>query len=263
MSDSQAIHESLSIIVHGPSKAGKSTFANTSPAPRLLVDAEMAYRFLPGKKVFWDPHTEAPPIYDGSWETCVVITREYSDMQKTYEWLNSGQHPFTSVVIDSVSEIQSRAKDTLASSGRLDQQTWGDLLYEMDKLIRGFRDLTEHKIKPVRAVVLTAMTQLKDGKYRPYVQGQLQVKLPYFMDVIGFLYPTTIQDPNDPTKAPVEVRQMLTRNHDLFEAGERVQGRLPNPVVNPTVPDMLAMVFPPEATEQTEETVTTAPANKE
>lgn len=232
------------MILHGGSKAGKSTLTNTTFPPRLLIDAEMAYRFLPGVKIFWDPKIEEPPKNTGLWETCVVIVREYADMAKAYEWLNAGQHPFRSLGIDSISEIQSRCRDQLTASGQMSQQLWGDLLYEMDKLVRGFRDLTEHPRNPIEAVILTAMTQMKDGKYRPYVQGALQVKLPYFLDVIGYLYVATEQDPGDPTKTLEPERRLLVNPHDMFEAGERVQGRLPNPVRNPTIPEMLALVFP-------------------
>lgn len=243
-------HVALSAIVHGGSKAGKSTLLNTSHAPRLLIDAEMAYRFLPGEKVFWDPKTEAPPRHDGTWETCVVVVREYADMAKAYEWLNSGDHDFRSLNIDSISEVQSRCRDKMNSSGQMNQQLWGDLLYEMDKLVRGFRDLTEHEKNPLETVFLSAMTQMKDGKYRPYVQGQLQVKLPYFLDVIGYLYVANVADPNDPTKPATAQRQMLVNPHDMFEAGERVQGKLPNPVVFPTIPGMLEQVFGPYPTKK-------------
>jgi hypothetical protein len=58
----------LSILVHADTKTGKSTFAATCPKPMLLLDAEAAYRFLPGTKVFWNPMTDAPPQYDGTWE---------------------------------------------------------------------------------------------------------------------------------------------------------------------------------------------------
>lgn len=233
----------MSFVIHGGSKAGKSTFCHSSHPPRLLIDAEMAYRFLPGVKIFWDPQTQEPPMPNGLWETCVVIVREYADMQKAYEWLQAGRHGFRSLGIDSISEVQSRFKDQLTASGQMNQQLWGDLLYEMDKLVRGFRDLTEHPTNPLEVVVLTAMTQMKDGKYRPYVQGQLQVKLPYFMDVIGYLYVANEQDPNDPTKPAVSYRRMLVNPHDMFEAGERVQGRLPNPVPSPNIPAMLDLVF--------------------
>ena len=242
------INRALSILVHGDSKVGKSTLGNSTPAPRLLVDAEAAYRFLPehmqsGKMVFWDPHIENPPEA-GEWETCVVKTFDFATMKRVLEWLNSGVHPFRSVTIDSISEIQSRAKDDLTSSGKMTQQLWGDLLYEMDKLVRGFRDLTEHPTKPLEAVVLTAMTQAqKDGKYRPYVQGQLAVKLPYFLDVLGYLYVDNVQDPSDPTAPAEPVRRLLVAPHDLFQAGERVGGRLGTVVTNPKVTDMLDAVF--------------------
>lgn len=239
-------HRSLSILVHADTKVGKSTFANTAPAPRLLLDAEAAARFLPGRKVMWDPMTEQPPKADDSWDTCVVNVRDYSIMLKAYEWLNSGQHEFRSVIIDSISEVQTRVKEQLEGEGRMTQQLWGDLLNSMERLIRGFRDLTEHPIRPLEAVVLTAMTQMRDGKYRPYVQGQLQIKMPYFLDVIGYLYiEEQPVDPEDPTKGTRKIRKMLVVPHVQFEAGERVQGRLGDIITEPNVCDMIDKVFGP------------------
>jgi hypothetical protein len=235
----------LSILVHADTKVGKSTFGNTTPAPRLFLDAEAAYRFLPGTKVFWDPVREAPPQYDGTWETCVVIIREYSVMTKALEWLVSGQHPFISVVIDSISEVQTKCKDQISPDGVMKIQLWGELLTHMERTVRAFRDLTEHPTRPLQAVVITAMTQMKDGKFRPFVQGQLQVKLPYFLDVIGYMYVESEPNAQDPTAPPQKVRKLLVTPHVQFEAGERVQGRLGDIVVNPTVPTMLDAVFGP------------------
>jgi len=237
----------LSILVHADTKVGKSTFGNTTPAPRLLLDVEAAYRFLPGVKVFWDPMKEAPPTYDGSWETCVVLVRDYSVMLRAYEWLASGQHPFRSVVIDSITELQVKCKDQITGMDiEMTQQRWGELLVHMERLIRGFRDLTEHPIHPIEAIVITAMTVMRDGKWRPYVQGALMTKLPYFLDVIGYLYvEAVVQD--DPTAQPIVSRKMLVVPHPQFEAGERVQGRLGDVVIDPSVPGMLTAVFGPES----------------
>lgn len=239
---------SLSLLVHSDTKVGKSTLLNTMPAPRLMIDAEAAYRFLPGRKVFWDPMSETPPIYDGTWETCVVIVRSYPQVKRAYEWLNSGQHPFVSVGLDSISEIQTRAKNDLKGEGRMSIQLWGDLLDDMETLVRGFRDLTEHPTRPLECVVLTAMTQLRDGKYRPYVQGQLQVKMPYFLDVIGYMFVQELPDPADPTKV-IKMRRMIVVPHIQFEAGERVQGLLGEVVDNPNLPEMLTKVFGPKPAE--------------
>lgn len=237
----------LSILVHADTKVGKSTFGNTTPAPRCIFDAEMAYRFLPGTKTFWDPTREAPPKYDGTWETCVVVVREYAHLTRGLEWLNSGQHDFISVVIDSISEVQTKCKDQISPDGVMKIQLWGELLTHMERTVRAFRDLTEHPTKPLQAVVMTAMTQLRDGKYRPYVQGQLQVKMPYFLDVIGYMYVEQVPNPNDPTQPPLKFRKMLVVPHTQFEAGERVQGRLDDIITNPTVTSMLDSVFGPVA----------------
>lgn len=239
------MNRSLSILVHADTKVGKSTFANTAPAPRLLLDTESAARFLSGTKVYWDPLRQEPPVPDGTWDTCVVTVRDYETFTRAYDWLNSGQHYFRSVVIDSVSELQDKCKYNLAVDGRMTMQLWGDLLAHMGRMIRNFRDLTEHPTKPIEAVVLTAMTQMRDGKYRPYVQGQLQTQMPYFMDVIGYMYVDEDVNPADPSAPVTKCRRMLTAKHVQFEAGERVQGRLPDVIDAPTIEGMLTAVFGP------------------
>lgn len=239
---------SISILVHADTKVGKSTLGNTAPAPRLILDAEAASRFLPGSKVYWDPQRDAPPVPDGTWETCIVTVRDYATMLSTMQWLKSGQHHFESVIIDSISEIQKRLKDQVTGGlGDMDQRKWGELLTHMEALIRELRDLTEHPTTPLTAVVITAMTENREGKWRPYVQGQLRTTLPYFVDVCGYLFVQEMP-PTDPTAAPPPpIRRMLTRPHQLYEAGERVQGRLPQFVdgddVN--VSRILDMVFGP------------------
>lgn len=251
--------KALSILVHADTKVGKSTFANTSPAPRLLLDAEAAYRFLPGTKVFWDPMRESPPqigkgridprsadVVDVDWETCVVIVRDYSAVIKAYEWLNAGSHPFVSVILDSISEVQKRCKDSMRSIDEaMDQRKWGALLDHMEWLVRGLRDLTEHPVRPLQAVVLTSMTTQRDGKWRPYVQGQLAVTMPYFLDVIGYMFVHELQN-EDPTLPPEKIRRLLVSPHSLFEAGGRVQEQLGDIVDRPTVPGMLDKVFGPD-----------------
>lgn len=234
--------KAMSILVHADTKVGKSTFANSSPAPVLYLDVEAAHRFLPREKIFWDPMTSAPPE-TGDWEVCVVIVRDYAVMIKAYEWLNSGAHPFKSVVVDSISELQKRCKDQLRSvlqDEEMNRARWGKLLDHMEWLVRGLRDLTEHPVQPVEAVVLTSMTAQRDGKWRPYVQGQLATTMPYFLDVIGYMF---VQEMEGVTGENTKVRRMLVTPHPLFEAGERVQGKLGDVIESPTVPLMLEKVF--------------------
>jgi len=236
----------MSLLVHADTKVGKTTLGWSTRAPRLILDAEMAYRFMPrGIGItFWDPMTQSPPVYDGTWESCVVLVRNYQVYLRALQWLNSGQHPFVSVFVDSISEIQTQLRDDLTESGRMSQQLWGDLLIQMERTCRQFRDLTENPVRPIEAVVLSAMTQMKEGKWRPYLQGQSQVKTPYYFDICGYLYVEQVNDPNDASVPPRKVRKMLVTPHPQYEAGERVQGRLGGDVVEqPTVIGLLDMVF--------------------
>lgn len=231
----------LSILIHGVSKAGKTTLAATAPAPRLLCDVESASRFLDIKRVYWNPAEDAPPEYDGTWDTCVVRTRDWSTVEKVYRWLESGKHPFRSLIIDSISELQNRYIESVAGRKQLTMPQWGDAYRTVGGLVRDIRDLTMHPSRPLECVVMTAMTKQVDGKYRPWCQGQLQSVLPYLMDAVGYLY---IDTDEDPLGDEIEnVRRLLTQGTDEFEAGERVGGAWPQVINNPNITQMIDMIF--------------------
>lgn len=238
----------LSMLVHGHSKVGKSTLSITSPYPRLYLDVESASRFLPITRKVWDPIQGPPPEFDGTFDTVVVYVRDYDTVLKVYQWLQVGQHQFKSVILDSISELQVRLKERLAGRGQMQTQQWGELLTALAGLMRDFRDLTMHPTNPLEAVVLTAMTQQRDGMYKPYLQGQLATVIPYFFDIVGYLYADQIPN-EDPTQPAIEVRRLLTRKHPMFEAGERVQGRIDAVVDNPNIESMLDQIFGPRVIE--------------
>lgn len=246
---------SLALLVHGLSKTGKTTLGDTSPAPRLILDAEAGSRFTESRKVYWDPASQgAPPAYDGTWDTCVVYVRDFTTVQQAYQWLAAGQHPFRSVVIDSISEVQQRCVDSLVGTDPMKMQNWGDLLRQMSDLVRKMRDLTIHPTNPLEAVVIIAMTRKVDGdRYVPYVQGQLATTLPYYIDVTGYFF--TVQTENG-----LE-RRMLVAPHPQFEAGDRT-GRLgdrdehgtPTGLISaPNIDHMLDQIYGPRAAEPTKQ----------
>lgn len=233
---------SLTLLVHGLSKSGKSSLSVTSPAPRLYMDVESASRFLNITRVYWDPRASAPPVYDGTWDTCVVPTRDWDTVQAAYAWLASGQHPFKSFIIDSVSELQVRFIENVAGRTQPTQQGWGDVFRGIGGLCRDIRDLTMHPTKPLETIVLTAMTKNVNGIWRPYLQGQLADVIPYLFDVVGYLYVENVLV-NDVTMETAEMRRLLTRRTPTYEAGERVQGRIPVVVDNPNVEGMVNAIF--------------------
>ena len=242
------IQRSLTVMVYGESKVGKSSLAVTAPYPRLMLDVEGGHRFLPIIVKYWDPLREEPPIADGTWDTVVVTVRDYDTVLKTYQWLQLGKHHFKSLIIDSVSELQVKCLENIAGVNQMTQQQWGELLRHMGALLRDLRDLTMHPTNPLEAVVLTAMARIdKDGRYRPYLQGQLAIQAPYFYDILGAITVEERMNP-DPTQLPYKVRRMYVERTNSYEAGERVQGRLGKVVEqeNMSIEKMLDIVFGPK-----------------
>ena len=208
----------------------------------------MGSRFTPSRKVVWDPKSYAPPEADGTWDTAIVPIREYDDITRAYEWLNSGKHPFKSVVLDSISEGQQRAVSGIAGTAQMDMQKWGILLRQLGDLARKLRDLTTHPTNPLDAVVVIAMTHQRngDGPFVPFVQGQLREFLPYLFDVLGYLAPVQ-------TESGAYVRRLFIGPSPEYASGERVGGRLGEHIDNPNVTDMLAMIRGEDAAADKEE----------
>lgn len=229
------MHYGLTMIVHGKSKQGKSYLGDTTPAPRLILDAEMGSRFTPSRKIQWNPVTENPPVVDGTWDTAIVPVHDYRTITKALEWLNSGRHPFKSVVLDSISEIQQRGVDDIAGTRQMATQDWGTLLRTVSDTVRKFRDLTTHPTQPLDAVVFIAMTREQNDEWRPYVQGQLSTALPYYVDACTYLQVVTLEDFST-------VRRLFVGPTPGYLTGERVGGRLGSYIDNPNVTTMLQMI---------------------
>lgn len=231
-----SLNYGINAVVYGPSKSGKSTLGDTTPAPRVVLDAEMGSRFTPSRKIEWDPVKYAPPVADGTWDTAIVTVRDYQTVSRAYDWLNSGNHPFKSAILDSISEIQQRGVDDIAGSDIMKTQDWGTLLRRVSELVRNFRDLTTHPVNPLDAVIFIAMAKKPENDiWRPHVQGQLSTTLPYYVDVCAYLQKVVLEDGSS-------VRRLFIDDVPGYLVGERVGGRLGAYIDNPTVTGMLDMI---------------------
>jgi hypothetical protein len=243
----------ISILIHGASKAGKSTVTSTAPLPLLVIDAEGSWKFIreqgfrsgiPLRKKTWDP-LEPPPRHDGTWDVAYVSIDSWESIQRVVGWLSSGQHDFVSIVLDSITELQRRLKTNISGDGVVKgYDGWGAVLARMDQLIRGIRDLTINAYQPVCCVIFIAETVERNGKWRPYMQGQIATSLPYWVDLCGYLYQSREADENG--NMTRKVVNLFIGSHDQFESGERVQGLLPDNIINPNVSGMLDTIYPEE-----------------
>ena len=234
----------LSFLIHGGAGSGKTTFSTTGPKPLLLLDVEMASRFVKAeiKKIKWNPLTDSPPVADGTWDICVVTVDNYEKAAKAYQYLKSRQHPFKTVVVDSISELQAKAIEDIKGRSQLQTQDWGKLLQRIAFLCRDLRDLTGDDENSIEAVVITAMSKQDGDMLKPYLQGQVSAQIPYWFDVTGYLY--VAQEVNTTTGETTDTRNLLVGRHPNFEAKSRVPG-LPNVIPQPNISVMLDNIFGP------------------
>jgi len=235
------------MIVHGEPGVGKSSLAATAPAPRLVLDIEGGTRFLDVKRIVWDPMNSAPPEapIDGAWDTCIVYVRNYKVIKQVYDWLAAGKHPFRSVVIDSLTEAQKRLIDDVSGIDQPTQQNWGAILRTLEDLVRKLRDLTFHETFPLETVVVICLSHMRDGKFRPFVKGQLELSLPGFVDVVGYLY---VEQAPDGTAE----RKLLIAPFGQIDAKDRTRvltEKFGSVIVQPNISTMLSTIFPGEDTE--------------
>lgn len=229
--------DTLTIIVHGESGVGKSHLADTSPAPRLILDVEGGVRFTPSKKVTWDPKL-APPEADGTWDACVVTVTDLDTIQRVFQWLNAGQHPFRSVVLDSLSEVQKRAIDTIAGTAQPSQQDFGTLKRRTEALVRAFRDLTLNPVKPVEVVVFVCGTAERGQEHavmRPGLVGSITNEVGYYVDVMTYMSAQLGPD------GAVERRALFVPVEHI--AAKDRTGRLGVSMDNPSIPAMLERIY--------------------
>lgn len=250
----------LSLLLHAEAKVGKSTLSTTAPPPICVFDAEGGWKFVreagfrsgvPLRRKEWDPLAGPPPRFDGTWDFCHVLVRSWQTLVNGYMWLTHTQeHDFRSVILDSITESQRRLKVSLKPDGRMATYLdWGDLLFHMDKLIRDMRDLTLlPRPNPIEFVMFIAETEMKDGKWRPAMQGQIGRSLPYWVDICGYLFTDTEKDAaGAPVKDAPLVRKLLIGQGvaPTIIAGERVQGALPPIIDDPHITRMFEEVFGP------------------
>jgi AAA domain len=223
----------LTLGIHGDAGTGKSVLAASGPTPRLILDAEAGAEYLPGKIIHWDPIQDSPPAKSDDWDTCVVSVREWPTVDSAYQWLNSGDHPFESLSLDSVTEIQAKCGAAITGgSGNLEGDQWQELLRAMNEKLRAFRDLKTHPTHPLWSIAYVCMTETRNNRRVPMAQGKLRDMLPYFVDAFGYMEIGY-------NEMAEEQRVLKLRPTPGYVAKERVGGRLGTEVVDPDLTAML------------------------
>lgn len=247
-----------SFLLYGKTKTGKSSLAATAPGKKLVADAEGSWNAFEGRSnpnnpdqpyrvTWWDDLSQPPPAMD-DYDICVVDVQRWETVDMMLNWVIQPDHPFQSLVLDSVTEIQNRCKKAIQPDMTgLQQQDWGKLLAHMSDRIKRFRDIVKDTKNPARCVVFTSEGKLQqDGSYVPHMEGQLRNGIAYWMNTTACL--RVAQLPNQDgivTDNSPTVRRLLVKPHPLFITGSHFEDRFEtNTIDNPNITHIMGNVFP-------------------
>lgn len=237
----------ISVLVHGWWGAGKSWFAASCPGPRLVLDTEGGFHDTPGDHVLWSP-TDSLPTGLTKDSSVIVDVQNWGTLEDTRAVLRE-KHPFKSVIIDSLHELQDQLKREVAEPGEVynpnatfQMQAWGRLLNNMGLFLRELRDFTRPgTLSPVN-VVLVCGTDDEKVPAKPLLEGKARQIITGFYDVVGYLTEAKDSKQNDIrvlsiSPSPLHVAKCRLHNLKVKHGSE---------IINPDFRKMLAVVNPKE-----------------
>ncbi len=243
----------LKLLIYSPAGNGKTYFLGTAQGderltPMLICDFEGGIRSIKSKVrlLSLDDLGKATPE-KGSID--VVRIRDVTDFNTVYEVLSSPKHPYKTLAIDSLSELnylnlttavdEAAAKDSRHDPDIPEMLDYNRNNVQMKKLIRFFRDLDMHIIFTcIAGEQQDARTKMM--QYRPSLTGKLVNEVPGLVDVVAYL--AVIED-QDEEKNTFSYRALLVSPSERYMAKARVEGeKLGDMVTNPTLPMLLDLL---------------------
>lgn len=206
-------NQGVKCLVYGGPGMGKTVLSATCPVP-VLISAESGMLSLKKENLDRLFGANNPMV---AYNMPVIEIQTVQDLTDAYEWCARSHEAgnFLTICLDSLSEIAETVLNNAKKSVKDPRQAYGELITQMENLVRLFRDL------PGKNVYMAAkMEPMKDEltgvvKYGPSMPGaKLGSKLPYFFDEVFRLGVNKDQNGNP-------FRFLQTQPDMQFEAKDR------------------------------------------
>lgn len=176
----------INMLIYGESGAGKTLLSGSAddvPEMRrvLVIDVEG------GTLTLRDKHPEVESVRVKSWK----------DMQLVYDELYKSTHDFTTIIIDSLTEVQKMSMDAVMrklvdeygdEATEVPQiREWNINIEQTRKFVRAFRDLP---VNTIFTALATSERNARTGltKRKPSLSGKVKDEVAGFLDFVGYLY---------------------------------------------------------------------------
>lgn len=225
----------INILVYGDSGVGKTVLAGSADAcpdlrPCLLLD------FEGGSESLVRIYPNVDQVRITSWK----------EMQAVYDDLLRGKHGYSTVILDSLTEIQKFnmydiMQQLVADKNDRDEDVpgmreWGRNLEQMRKFVRAFRDL------PMNTIFTALKVDAKNDRTgmvttKPSLSGKLADEVAAFLDIVVYYYVKQVVENGE----KFDRRLLLTAKTETIIAKDRTD-RLPIVVEEPTMQKLFDLI---------------------